>query len=231
MWQLENEKVKTTWKTKAEQIKAEHHQKYPNYTYRPRKASEKKRRMTKRKLALLSEMNEQIANVDFQDPPAVFNTAPISESKVMDFLPMKPDNPMARQFDVPTSAADILQLDQDIHMYNTSQGLVEPDGPLISATSFTEGVYQDHLNDMAEFYGMLPFDMNCEVFDRNDSAVDTNNVSTTISANLIQPAIPTTFPQIIARNEADQPRMAAENGRQRILETLALNNWYDAGLE
>ena len=52
-WKAEEQAVKQKFKDKAEEKKKAHVLKYPNYQYQPRKANEKKRRMTKRKAALL----------------------------------------------------------------------------------------------------------------------------------------------------------------------------------
>jgi hypothetical protein len=46
--------VKATWKAKADELKKKHLQQNPGYSYKPRKPSEKKRRMTKRKMATMS---------------------------------------------------------------------------------------------------------------------------------------------------------------------------------
>lgn len=54
MWKDENEEVKATWKAKADEAKKQHLQRSPGYSYQPRKPSEKKRRMTKRKMAATS---------------------------------------------------------------------------------------------------------------------------------------------------------------------------------
>jgi len=54
MWQNESVQVRAEFKAKAEMAKREHLQKYPGYQYQPRKPSEKKRRMTKKKAAALA---------------------------------------------------------------------------------------------------------------------------------------------------------------------------------
>jgi hypothetical protein len=51
MWQAEPLAVRESYKAKSEQMKAEHLEKHPGYTYQPRKPSEKKRRNTKNKIA------------------------------------------------------------------------------------------------------------------------------------------------------------------------------------
>ncbi|KAL9607279.1 MAG: hypothetical protein Q9167_007792 [Letrouitia subvulpina] len=52
-WKNESVETKTRFKIAAENVKQEHSAKYPDYQYRPRKPSEKKRRMTRPKTAAL----------------------------------------------------------------------------------------------------------------------------------------------------------------------------------
>jgi hypothetical protein len=53
-WQNEPQEVKDYWHQLAAEAKAEHMRKYPDYQYKPRKSSEKKRRMSKKKQAALT---------------------------------------------------------------------------------------------------------------------------------------------------------------------------------
>jgi Fe-S oxidoreductase len=53
-WHKENAEVKAEFKSLAAQFKTEHSIANPDYTYRPRKAAEKKRRMTRRKLEAIA---------------------------------------------------------------------------------------------------------------------------------------------------------------------------------
>jgi hypothetical protein len=53
MWKAEPQAVIDYWHAKAAEAKAEHMRKYPDYQYKPRKSSEKKRRMSKKKEAAL----------------------------------------------------------------------------------------------------------------------------------------------------------------------------------
>lgn len=55
-WKNEDEQTKDSYKTKAEEAKRKHLQDHPEYQYQPRKPSEKKRRMTKRKAAALAQL-------------------------------------------------------------------------------------------------------------------------------------------------------------------------------
>ena len=54
MWNRESAAVRADYKAQAERMKKEHLRKYPGYQYQPRKPSEKKRRMTKKKAAALA---------------------------------------------------------------------------------------------------------------------------------------------------------------------------------
>ena len=53
MWTAESVETKDKWHAKAIEAKEEHAKMYPGYSYKPRKAGEKKKRMTKRKMALV----------------------------------------------------------------------------------------------------------------------------------------------------------------------------------
>lgn len=55
-WANESSAVRNLYKARAENTKVEHLKKNPGYQYRPRKPSEKKRRMTKKKAAALASM-------------------------------------------------------------------------------------------------------------------------------------------------------------------------------
>ena len=53
-WSRESTEVKARWKAVADEIKRKHSEMFPDYQYQPRKPSEKKRRMTRRKAAALA---------------------------------------------------------------------------------------------------------------------------------------------------------------------------------
>jgi hypothetical protein len=65
-WSMEPQSVKDRYKARANAIKKKHAAENPGYRYAPRKASEKKRRMTARKLALLQTEVEQDCQPKFQ---------------------------------------------------------------------------------------------------------------------------------------------------------------------
>lgn len=55
MWNRESPEVRADFKAQAERLKQQHLQLHPDYQYRPRKPSEKKKRMSKKKAAALAE--------------------------------------------------------------------------------------------------------------------------------------------------------------------------------
>ena len=66
-WKKESESTKARFITMAKQLKARHQIEHPDYQYQPRKPSEKKRRMTRRKKAALSEASHSKSS-SFRDP-------------------------------------------------------------------------------------------------------------------------------------------------------------------
>ena len=62
MWNSESEAVRADFKSQAEKLKQEHLRVYPDYTYKPRKPSEKKKRMSKKKAAALADEAAAAAN-------------------------------------------------------------------------------------------------------------------------------------------------------------------------
>jgi hypothetical protein len=76
-WKSESEEVKNEWKAKAAQVKKQHALENPGYQYAPRKPSEKKRRMTARKLSKLqaSQQSQTNSDVEMTDVPDLDNTS------------------------------------------------------------------------------------------------------------------------------------------------------------
>ncbi|PNS19690.1 hypothetical protein CAC42_7534 [Sphaceloma murrayae] len=73
MWKAEPQAVRDQWKLKSEVVKAIHELEYPDYQYQPRKPSEKKRRMTKKKAARLASTvgaGDTKSVIDIQSPLA-----------------------------------------------------------------------------------------------------------------------------------------------------------------
>ncbi|KAJ9613900.1 hypothetical protein H2200_002036 [Cladophialophora chaetospira] len=77
-WKAESNKVKDEWKAKAERVKKQHALENPGYQYAPRKPSEKKRRMTARKLAKLhaDQAAEPNSDIEMTDVAELTNAAP-----------------------------------------------------------------------------------------------------------------------------------------------------------
>ena len=61
-WRNESEEVRTAYKQRAGDAKRQHEIDHPDYHYQPRRPSEKKRRMTRNKLAKLAAAEAQAAN-------------------------------------------------------------------------------------------------------------------------------------------------------------------------
>ena len=57
-WRGEPNEVKAYWKSLAEKLKRKHFANNPNYSYRPRKPAERKRRMTPYKARILAEISD-----------------------------------------------------------------------------------------------------------------------------------------------------------------------------
>lgn len=115
MWKNEEEQIKAAWKTKADDVKKEHMQMHPEYTYQPRKPSEKKRRMTKRKAAELQAR---------ADGPVPENGQPSlqDQRELPDFafLPNNNDNELM-ELNVGQHPADVESMIRLITEHNNSQ--------------------------------------------------------------------------------------------------------------
>ena len=57
----------------AEEIKKAHLLAHPDYSYQPRKSTERKRRMTQKKAATLSKLSQPMFNESFQPPVPEFS--------------------------------------------------------------------------------------------------------------------------------------------------------------
>ncbi|KAI9795489.1 MAG: hypothetical protein M1833_007019 [Piccolia ochrophora] len=79
-WKNETPETKAHFKSLAEQVKQEHTKAHPEYQYQPRKPSEKKRRMTVKKAAVISQASEL---------SALPNTSGIVAAEALDQSPGK----------------------------------------------------------------------------------------------------------------------------------------------
>ena len=61
MWNAESEDVRALYKAQSEKLKQEHLRLHPDYSYKPRKPSEKKKRMSKKKAAAMAMASELAA--------------------------------------------------------------------------------------------------------------------------------------------------------------------------
>lgn len=72
-WQNEKDEVKAQFKATAEEIKKKHLNAHPDYQYQPRKPTERKRRMTRRKVERLAAGAQVVATTD-PNPEAISET-------------------------------------------------------------------------------------------------------------------------------------------------------------
>jgi hypothetical protein len=114
MWKAENEEAKASWKAKADEVKENHLKQHPGYSYQPRKPSEKKRRMTKRKAAALQSRASAAAPVT-NDQIAVAPQLPLPS------FSFSPDNPMLMEFTFGQDFGAIETFGQMIDQHNHSQ--------------------------------------------------------------------------------------------------------------
>lgn len=80
-WKAESEEVKDRFRVMAELLKAKHAAENPGYQYAPRKPSEKKRRMTARKLAQLQPVKQQNTSDD-----SFMDTTPDSDLSATSYI-------------------------------------------------------------------------------------------------------------------------------------------------
>ena len=141
-WRNESESAKSVWRHMADKIKRKHAQDNPGYQYAPRKPSEKKRRMTARKLAeqraAEEESDSQIFPLDdmveVADHEASPSVAPLTHAETW------------LGTSRPSSAADLLRVDDDTLDVNLT--LPAPRQPLQQSV----GAHYNGVN------GLLPFD-------------------------------------------------------------------------
>ncbi|KAK5679274.1 hypothetical protein LTS10_008089 [Elasticomyces elasticus] len=76
MWRGESEEVRDAYKQKAAHAKALHELNHPEYQYQPRKPSEKKRRMTKNKLAKIAKAQAEVNGEAVMQQPLPYDFDP-----------------------------------------------------------------------------------------------------------------------------------------------------------
>ena len=140
-WRNETESAKSVWRHMADKIKRKHAQENPGYQYAPRKPSEKKRRMTSRKLAA------QRAAAEESDSP-FFSEVDMVEVADHERSPTNPLTHAATWLRTapPASTDDLLRVDDDTLDVNLT--LPAPQQPLHQQV----GAHYDGVN------GLLPFD-------------------------------------------------------------------------
>lgn len=146
MWKSEPIHVRNQWKKQAEQLKLAHKEKFPGYSYAPRRPGEKKRRRTKRaRMAESAQSPSTSPNLNIED----FGNAD--------------QNPTIRSFEIPTSRSEDYIFNKNIQCFNDCQSS-PPSHDLISSMSFTDEVMKAYHNDMQLLPQQLPFDQSCDLF-------------------------------------------------------------------
>ncbi|KAL9116680.1 MAG: hypothetical protein Q9187_006793 [Circinaria calcarea] len=83
-WRNEDQATKLHWKEMAEEIKQKHFVDHPEYSYQPRKPTDRKRRMTRKKAAVLSSMSTTLFTptsvTPVSDPPTTATTSSIDSA-------------------------------------------------------------------------------------------------------------------------------------------------------
>jgi hypothetical protein len=128
MWKAESEEVRAHWKATAEQVKEEHLKQHPGYSYQPRKPSEKKRRMTKRKAAALQSLADAPATVNG-------NQMTVAPQLPLPSFSYSPDDPMLMEFTVGQGPAAIETLGQMIDQHNNSHVALPNNIPSVAISS------------------------------------------------------------------------------------------------
>lgn len=65
-WRSEDTAIKALYKRQADELKKRHMEEHPDYQYQPRKPTEKKRRMTRRKAEALSNRDDSLGSASTQ---------------------------------------------------------------------------------------------------------------------------------------------------------------------
>lgn len=84
-WRSEDTTIKAKYKRQADDLKKRHMEEHPHYQYQPRKPSEKKRRMTRRKAEALSNHDDSLGSA-----PTQLASAPIETPLDFEMSPVFP---------------------------------------------------------------------------------------------------------------------------------------------
>lgn len=145
-WKNETENVKNEFRAMAAKLKKQHADENPGYQYAPRKPSEKKRRMTARKLAKLHAGRIPARTRSVSD----FG---ISDDQIS--LAPEPDNPNASEA---VSAADMLSIER--YTYPTTLRHHQCDDmSLIFPAGYSE-IERDYASKMSPMFKPHPIDLN-----------------------------------------------------------------------
>ena len=168
-WRNESESAKSVWRHMADKIKRKHAQDNPGYQYAPRKPSEKKRRMTARKLAAQKaaeeETDSQIFDLDDMVEVADHEASPVAPlTHAETWLGTSRPSPSAGLLRVDDDTLDVnltlpaprqpLQQQIGAH-YNGVNGLLPFDPQLLSTAPAPQSTNeQDFLNSLIDWEGI-----------------------------------------------------------------------------
>lgn len=194
MWTAETVESKDKWHAKAIKAKEEHVKKYPGYCYKPRKAGEKKKRMTKRKMALVQSIATNplsensfplttgpIVNIDAQSPDghgAITYGVSADNLPVADPQPpimsYDPKEPMMKKMAFNTETdwnTAISKLGNEMDAYARQfEGMPKHTGP----AAWTVEAAPEALDDYNSALDLIPFHDNTFVSDLESVIAGTN---------------------------------------------------------
>lgn len=153
MWHIETEAVKGYWRLKSAQAKEEHMRLYPDYSYQPRKPSEKKRRMTKRKAAAIQAQT-------FGSAPIAGDQMGMSAQVALPAFTFSSDDSANMSFNVYQDATGVQDFGQLVDYHNNSQAVYDHNAALAAApvTTFEfDGAFYP-ATDLQNFTSGLEFE-------------------------------------------------------------------------
>jgi len=159
LWKEENEEVKALWKAKADEAKQHHLKLHPDYSYQPRKPSEKKRRVTKRKIAMMQNDNGQAVTTSINNN---------YQQRPFPCFSLDPMNPMVKEYTPINHPEAIEKFVQAIDYHNNAQVLVQYPNELTTI----HGAPETPVN-----IGHVPLEQVQQIFEQQHAAIGAENAS------------------------------------------------------
>ena len=144
-WRNESEQVKNEFKSKAEALKQKHFQDHPEYHYQPRKPSEKKRRMTRRRAEALT------LNGEPSSSNARFHASAVLQ-EINDGLKAFTDTDFESelpQFETTPSGNIVLNLGDDQLNGGTLESMLRSSNQGLPQTIISQGQHVPHMGTAA----------------------------------------------------------------------------------